>query len=367
MTEDRNQTLADALEVEDAVASARLAVGHSSNEPAAVRAHASVLTELRVLTVRFFRLYGRNPIFLAAELAQYIFMAVFIGLMYLQVKDDLDGVFDRLSSLFFLLAILSFVPLFSIVVSFAQELPLLMKECQGGYYRLASWYAARMIVSWPMEFVFTIVFSIPSYFMIGYQMNDEKFFVFLAGLFGFQLTSESIGFLIIVVCGNPEIAILLVSIVLIVFFAFGGFLVSKTPVYFIWVPWCSYFNYAYSALVSNEFEGLQIDCGDTASAVASGLLTNECQGVVEATSLIPSTIDNGISVTGNMFILYGLLVLTRTATFVVLWLRIVPWRARLMRLLRGRHDVGDGGAGAQSLQGNGSTIEIVTNNDGDSP
>ena len=158
-----------------------------------------------MLTVRFFRLYVRNPIFLAAELAQYVFMAVFVGLMYLQVSDDLDGVYDRLSSLFFLLAILSFVPLFSIVVSFAQELPLLAKECRGGYYRLASWFAARMLVSWPMEFGFAVVFAVPAYFMIGYQTDAEKFFVFLAALFGFQLTSESIGFLIIVVCGNPEV------------------------------------------------------------------------------------------------------------------------------------------------------------------
>ena len=103
----------------------------------------------------------------------------------------------------------------------------------------------------------------------------------------------------------------------------------------------SYFNYAYAALVGNEFDGLVVDCGPSASAVASGMFSSGCQGVVEASSLVPSTIDNGISVTGNMFILYGWLALTRTAALAVLWLRIAPWRARLS-LLRSR---AGGGAG----------------------
>jgi len=50
-----------------------------------------------VLTQRTFRNYIRNPAMLFSETAQYFFMGVFVGLMYLQLNNSVEtGVNDRL-------------------------------------------------------------------------------------------------------------------------------------------------------------------------------------------------------------------------------------------------------------------------------
>ncbi len=55
---------------------------------------------------------------LVAEIVQYIFIALLIGLMYLQVTDTLPaGAFDRISALWFSLAVLSFTPSYTAVVT----------------------------------------------------------------------------------------------------------------------------------------------------------------------------------------------------------------------------------------------------------
>jgi ABC-type multidrug transport system ATPase subunit len=50
-----------------------------------------------VLTQRSFRNYIRNPVMLFSETAQYMFMGLFVGLMYLQLNNSVEtGVNDRL-------------------------------------------------------------------------------------------------------------------------------------------------------------------------------------------------------------------------------------------------------------------------------
>jgi len=46
---------------------------------------------------------------LFSEISQYIFMGIFVGLMYLQLSNSVEtGVQDRLASIWFAMAVLSF-------------------------------------------------------------------------------------------------------------------------------------------------------------------------------------------------------------------------------------------------------------------
>ena len=53
-------------------------------------------------------------------------------------------------------------------------------------------------------------------------------------------------------------------LVIVILLLFGGFYIntSNIPVYFIWIEYFSYFKYAFSALMQNEFNGLDLKCKD---------------------------------------------------------------------------------------------------------
>jgi ABC-2 type transporter len=69
--------------------------------------------------------------------------------------------------------------------------------------------------------------------MFGFQRNPGKFFIYFAAIALAQLTSESIGMLFAMAVASADMAIILLSIVLILLLT--GFLTSKTPVYYEWI------------------------------------------------------------------------------------------------------------------------------------
>ena len=68
---------------------------------------------------------------------------------------------------------------------------------------------------------------------------------------------------------------------------------TKTPEYLVWIKRISYVAYGYSGLIKNEFTDLR--------------LTAPGGFAVEAQTLIPPNIENGLSIGGDAWVLVGIL------------------------------------------------------------
>ena len=266
-----------------------------------------------ILTIRNLRNYLRNPVLLFSETAQYAFMGLFVGLMYLQLNNSVEtGVSDRLASLWFGMAVLSFTPSFSAVTVWDRERVLLRREAGQSLYSLGSWFAARTAVTVPMQIAQTLLFGLVAFFMVGYSITASNLMIYLAAYALFQITSESIGVLCAAVTTNSTSAILALTFVLLLLLSFSGFLVSDIPVYFEWVKYISYLTYALSGVVLSEFSQTDFVCTQGPPACAE-------QGqIIPGSQLVPATIDNGLSPGMNLLVLLGICVGTRIMCFVVI-------------------------------------------------
>lgn len=94
-----------------------------------------------------------------------------------------------------------------------------------------------------------------------------------------------------------------VTMILVVCLSFSGYLVSNIPVYFSWLGKVSYFSYAYAALVRNELDGLTFKS-------TNGTL-------IAGSHLIPNSLQNNLSVQGNVLVLLGFTVVTRVLAYVL--------------------------------------------------
>ncbi|KAH7619174.1 hypothetical protein Ndes2526B_g06126 [Nannochloris sp. 'desiccata'] len=258
-----------------------------------------------VLTQRSYRNYIRNPAMLFSETAQYVFMGLFVGLMYLQLNNSVEtGVNDRLASLWFGMAVLSFTPSYTAVTVWDRERVLLRREVGQAMYSVSSWFAARTIVTVPTQIIQTLLFGFVAFFMVGYALTLSNILVYLCAYALFQITSESIGVLCAAFTKNSTTAILALTFVLLILLSFSGFLVSDVPVYFKWVRTISYLTYAYDAVVSSEF-------GATDFVSSTG-------EVIPGYRLVPSNTDNGLSPGVNLLILLGITVVTRIVSYLTI-------------------------------------------------
>ena len=258
--------------------------------------------QAKILAGRHIRSYLRNPAMLVSETAQYLFMGLFVGLMYLQLSNNIStGVQDRLASIWFGMAVLSFTPSYTAVTVWDSDRVLLRRESGQGMYTVASWYIAKSMVSIPLQIIQTLLFGFVAYFMVGYKITFTNVLIYLAGYALFQITSESIGVICAAVTTTSTYAVLVLTFTLLILLSFSGFLVSDVPVYFRWVTKISYLTYAFAAIGISQFDSTTFVCD---------VQTPECQqgSSVPGSSVIPSSIDNGLSPGINLVVLLGITV-----------------------------------------------------------
>lgn len=262
-----------------------------------------------ILASRNFKMYIRNPAMLFAETAQYVFMGIFIGLVYLQLNNSVEtGVQDRLASIWFGMAVLSFTPSFTAVVSWEKERVLLRRESGQAMYRIGSWYLAKSCVVIPIQTMQTILFGLVAYFMVGYKITLTNVLIYFAAYILFQITSETIGVMCAAVTTTSIYAVLALTLVLLVLLTFSGFLVSDIPVYFRWVSKMSYLTYAFAAIAVSQFDTTDFVC-------SSGKGCEEGQ-VYPGSELIPTSVDNGLSPGINLVILLCITIACRILAYI---------------------------------------------------
>lgn len=223
----------------------------------------SFITQVTVLTKRAARQWIRDPGMFISELIQYTFIALFVGGMYYQINLTAEaGSYNRIASLFFILAVLIFTPPFTAITTFSLERALLKKERGDRLYRSSSWLFAKTITVAPVEGILCLIFSAICYFMIGYQRSADKFFIYFGILFLFQLNAESLGLLFSIFCGSPIFAIVWLSLVLIVALSLTGFLTFSMPYFYVWIMKCNMYRFALIALIINEMDGMELSMAD---------------------------------------------------------------------------------------------------------
>ncbi|MEW5301220.1 MAG: hypothetical protein WDW36_004093 [Sanguina aurantia] len=268
--------------------------GWSDAAEADAAQQAPMWQQVTVLSQRNLRSWIRSPVLLASELIQYLFISIFIGLMYVRLtKSIADGaVFDRAACIWFLLTVLSFTPSYTAITNWDSERVLLRRELGNKLYRINAFYLARLIVLLPFQLLQCALFVLILYFFVGFQPNAANFFMMLLILFMFQVVSEGLGFMCALMTRQATFAIICLTFLLLILLSFSGFLISKTPIYFQWVQRVSYLTYAYSALLRNELTGLVLINADGSS--------------VAGETQMPTQIDTGLSVWGNIGVLAGL-------------------------------------------------------------
>lgn len=220
---------------------------------------ASIWLQMYVLAGRTTKNWIRNPGMLASEFIQYVFIALFVGLMYLGAMTlDEDGVQNRFACIWFAFAVMSFTPSYTTVYNFIAERPLVSKELEQRQYSIIAMYLARALVLIPIQLAQCLVFVSIMYFFAGLRPGAEPFFLFYFTLSIFQLLSEGVGLLCAVLTRQATFAIILLTLTLLILLSFSGFLITKTPVYFIWVNKISYLTYAYNTAMMSELSGLYI-------------------------------------------------------------------------------------------------------------
>lgn len=217
----------------------------------------------------------RHPLILWAQLFQHVLLALFIGLMYLRIGKKEDSTTDRAAAIFFSLLNVSWVPALTAAFVFPSERPLFNRERAGGFYKTLPYYLATTLSDQPLQILFVIINSAITYWMLALNPSFARFVIFTVLVLLCLIATQSIALLVSSVSPTVDVANLIAGLVLLLFMAFGGFLLSakNVPPYFYPIQYTSPYRYSFRALAQNDLKGETFKCNPVFVPCPSGNFT----------------------------------------------------------------------------------------------
>lgn len=147
---------------------------------------------------------------------------------------------------------------------------------------LAGTKTASITVDTIVQLPMPIIFSCIVYWLIGYQANAGKFFIFMSFMILCSNAATSLAMMISAWCRTTELTVIVLPMALEVTRLFGGFFLSpkNLPEYFIWLDALSYVKYTYVGTCSGHDD--TVEHNDNCVAHDTGISINELDGLVYA-------------------------------------------------------------------------------------
>lgn len=228
-------------------------------------------SQFPVLFLRAWRNNLRHGLILWAQLGQHIILALFVGLMYLQLgpksvtqslAENATVVSDRAAAIFFALLNITFISAFTEAFVFPAERPIFNRERASGHYGVLSYYLALTAANLPLQLLFVTLNATVCYWMVGLRPDFGAYIVFVLVCLICTLCVQGATLVFSALSPSADIANVFMGLVMLIFMSFAGYFLSipNIPVFFKPFEYISPYKYAYRALLVNDFTGITFNC-----------------------------------------------------------------------------------------------------------
>ncbi|XP_059384535.1 broad substrate specificity ATP-binding cassette transporter ABCG2-like [Carassius carassius] len=201
-----------------------------------------------------------NPQTSLVQIGVMIFMALVVGAIFFGVKDNMNGIQNRMGALFFITSNQCFTSMSSAEL-FITERKLFVHEYISGYYRVSVYFLSKVLSDiLTLRTIPSIIFSCVVYWMIGLKATAEAFFIFLFSIILVSYTATSMTLAISADQTVVGIATTVINMIFVFMMIFSGLLVNL-PSVADWLNWLKYLSiprYGLVAVEINEFIGLSL-------------------------------------------------------------------------------------------------------------
>jgi len=157
----------------------------------------SILFEMWFVFQRSVRNSFRNRTLIIMQTIVPICLAILVGCLYMNTDKTIDnGVKNRFGAIFFIVSNQVFINL-SALELFMKERLLFAHENASGYYRVSTYFVSKLICDiLLLRLIPSIAFSFLSYFLIQFQQQIDKFFIYQLAIFSTAVCSASVCFFV---------------------------------------------------------------------------------------------------------------------------------------------------------------------------
>jgi ATP-binding cassette subfamily G (WHITE) protein 1 len=177
---------------------------------------------------------------------------------------------------------------------FSKEKIVFLREHRLGYYRLPAYFFAKLAVELPYQVIFPVLLMSIVYPMAGLRSGFGNYAIACIVAVLTALNGMAVGTLAATLFNSIELALVALPLILIPMMVFSGLMVNLKTIkpYFALIPVISPTQYAYKAVMKNEFLGLN--------------QTDSKGGILPGDAFLTDRgMDSGLGVWENVLVLAG--------------------------------------------------------------
>lgn len=245
----------------------------------------SWIAQFCILFQRNMQQYWRRKDIILMSFCVTVLLAVFVGLgVWHNIGNNQLSVKKRVPSLFFACVTQGIVAALQSINSFPAERAVMLRERSAGTYYVSSYFMAKTAKDFATNIWQPILFTCIVYFLIGYQIRADKFFLYMMFMVLDTFAATSLATAVTCCFVSIEMSTVVLASLLEMSRLYGGFFTS--PLQLLQAPdWkfadaLSYLKYAFVGVALNELQGLELTC--TASDIAKQSCYTTGEQIIEA-------------------------------------------------------------------------------------
>ncbi|PCH00277.1 CDR ABC transporter [Penicillium occitanis (nom. inval.)] len=217
--------------------------------------------QVMALTKRQFLVMIGDQQSLYGKWCMILFLALIVGSLFYNLQPTSSGVFPRGGVMFYILLFNSLLALAELTAAFETR-PILLKHKAFSFYRPSAYALAQVVVDMPLVAIQVIIFDLIVYFMSDLSRTPSQFFINLLIIFVLTMTIYSYFRAMGALCSSLDVATRITGVALQALIVYTGYLIPpwKMHPWLKWLIWINPVQYAFEALMANEFYNLNIEC-----------------------------------------------------------------------------------------------------------
>ena len=231
------------------------------------------LSQMRHLFHRSHLIVSRSPLLRITQFLQSVALGLLVGLSFYNLSHSQTSVQNRLGAVYFIILSIIFANTFSVVLTFADERAVFLREQRVRLYSVEAYFLARTGVDVIPTAVCSVLFVICCYFLMGFGLSVGQVFYFLLIVLLIAYTGQSLGLVVACLVRERLLAMILTPLSIAPFIVFTPYALpypNTTPSWLLPAQYLSPFWWSFTALTVNEMQGLLFNC-DAVDSVDLGL------------------------------------------------------------------------------------------------
>ncbi|KAI8680770.1 hypothetical protein NCS56_00483000 [Fusarium sp. Ph1] len=217
--------------------------------------------QVRLTLWRSWRRLLADPGFTIASLLFNLIMALVLGSMFYNLKNDSSTFYYRGGLIFFSLLFNAFASQLEVLTVYVER-PVVEKHNRYAFYHQSTQAIASYLIDIPYKTVNMFVFNITVYFMAHLRREAGNFFFFCLASYLTTLVMSSIYRTLACLTRTSHQAMVPSALLSLGLMIYTGFTIP-TDYMLGWSRWMNYINplaYAFEALMANEFHNREFPC-----------------------------------------------------------------------------------------------------------